>query len=533
MLATQAGYPPLTDYREGRMRTIYACKLEFESDQTSGLWSEVVGWWQWAFQRAAGRSIDFDPNGDVTREGELRAGSRTRLHIWRHADALLREIDWFAPDQYDPTLSWQTSVKLLERSQGVTLEVVLSMSGIEFNVLPAMFNVFTPAIVRTLVTSRRGRLHGIELGAYPRIIGHGEVPGFADLLFNQDRRIPVIAISPDRETGRPIVDGDKLARELSGLAIIAILKSDATFPLTDAVGKALGCFGGAVRIYWPSLKRDPTQDDESPTIHPLYMPWDITERQTPERFASFLVRKVFGIASYRYSESAEIRAVRSGAQRAESQQLAKDGDYEKLFESWSAKDDETRKLQTEIDVLRTENLNLLANQNALFQYDEDSEAEGDEAADLIESGEAEKSFLNVAEAVEAAKANFPHLYFLPDAQKSAKASPFRRPGKVYTCLSVLAEISEKWAEEGSGFSWASAFKTAGFHLSEHQSMTSLGKWGTEYEHVYEGEKRLFELHVTIGGGNPAGCISIHFLRDTNKKRVVIGWVGRHKTNTKS
>ena len=65
------------------------------------------------------------------------------------------------------------------------------------------------------------------------------------------------------------------------------------------------------------------------------------------------------------------------------------------------------------------------------------------------------------------------------------------------------------------------------------SDTTRGKYGNRYKFEYNGEKQIFEPHITIGAGDPNSCASIHFILDGVKKMVVVGYVGRHLPNTKT
>ena len=61
-----------------------------------------------------------------------------------------------------------------------------------------------------------------------------------------------------------------------------------------------------------------------------------------------------------------------------------------------------------------------------------------------------------------------------------------------------------------------------------------GKFGNEYTFQYEGQPLLFENHVTLGRShNPQDCLSVHWLRDDDRKRFVVGWCGKHRTNTRT
>ena len=65
-------------------------------------------------------------------------------------------------------------------------------------------------------------------------------------------------------------------------------------------------------------------------------------------------------------------------------------------------------------------------------------------------------------------------------------------------------------------------------------MTSLGKHGHEYKFFYDGEKHLFDHHITLGAGRQrTHCLSLHWYRDDVRFKLVIGHCGPHLTNTRT
>jgi hypothetical protein len=51
--------------------------------------------------------------------------------------------------------------------------------------------------------------------------------------------------------------------------------------------------------------------------------------------------------------------------------------------------------------------------------------------------------------------------------------------------------------------------------------------GEHYRFEYSGKKTLFDEHITLGGGYPNVCMSIHFIWDEALGKIVIGYFGEH------
>ena len=93
-------------------------------------------------------------------------------------------------------------------------------------------------------------------------------------------------------------------------------------------------------------------------------------------------------------------------------------------------------------------------------------------------------------------------------------------------------MAAEWLS-GEGKSWYASFAEKGFEYKDNVSMTALGKWGDEYFHYWKKRKILFKRHITIGAKQPDKCLSVHFEKDDDDRKIIIAHVGRHKTNTKS
>lgn len=144
---------------------------------------------------------------------------------------------------------------------------------------------------------------------------------------------------------------------------------------------------------------------------------------------------------------------------------------------------------------------------------------------------------SVSEAVEQARAEFAQeLLFLKSAEDSAADSPYQYPERVYELLHALGEIAKRWRTSSLGKEWFDAFQEYNprFVYKPHLSQTTSTNNWADYAFLYDGAKRLFEAHVSLGKSHdPKKCLSVHWYRDDEARRVVVGWCGRHLPNTKT
>jgi hypothetical protein len=201
-------------------------------------------------------------------------------------------------------------------------------------------------------------------------------------------------------------------------------------------------------------------------------------------------------------------------------------------------EDENAGLKEKLRHLQEENADLRAglqlsqdNLRAMWRVGETEEVR---TAESIPEEEAQPE--SIEEAVRIAESNFSEtLVFLESAITSAKDSPFKQPKKVYRALFAMHEVCQEWRKSRSekvtiGL-LEQRFTVKGFKYKPKESMTSTGKWTSEYKAMYEGRKVPIEQHLILGNGGPDTCLRIHFYTDNQKAKYVIAHVGRHKTNT--
>jgi hypothetical protein len=144
----------------------------------------------------------------------------------------------------------------------VTIEAGLSFSTIK----PIRIDPRCPHVVRSLLDLPGPWFHGpSRLYKLQRAVGVAEGEKLALQIADQTRTVPILVIA-DNGGALALQDLDTtLAYDLAGLANIYTIDGEASWGLTDSLGKRHSCFSGGVRVYWPRFS---TQDD--PFLHPLW-----------------------------------------------------------------------------------------------------------------------------------------------------------------------------------------------------------------------------------------------------------------------
>ncbi|MBL8880485.1 MAG: hypothetical protein JNG88_15335 [Phycisphaerales bacterium] len=533
------------------MRTVYATQFEIEAPENSAgdYWDRVCGSTSGWVELYYGRkqiAFDYPTLGGVARPADDHV---VEVDLQQPDESTrLCTVDWSHPDDGDSTLRWQVQVTIAQASGRVECAIVIRVSSSSFSIIPARFTLRRPGLVRTLIESLPCKNASVRLQRTARELSVGDLREFVSLsLANPQRALPVVVVSKDVFSEKPAVDPDDLADRLVGLAEVAVTADKwAGFQLTDELGtKSLSCYDGAVRLYWPGFSVY-----AQPANHPLWLKGQIEWHESNGRpLSDFLMKMLAGIASFRHTDGKTIRAAREAVRRERAKHLedlrakvAKGGEGQAELESlindlWT-ENDKLKKERDEAFARRDEVERDLqaakANLETMYQYQ--SEAEPTKATP--QAAPAEAVFSNVLEATRAAADEFcENLLFLDSAFDAAKDSPFQRPERVKEALQAIDEVCREWRTSlESGVSmgtWESAFERRGFDYKNEISQTTRTKFGHEYMFMYKGKKRLFEKHITDGAKQAQKCFSIHMYRDEDERRVVIGHVGRHLTNTKT
>jgi hypothetical protein len=309
------------------------------------------------------------------------------------------------------------------------------------------------------------------------------------------------------------------------VAIVAQAENaQTTRALSDRLDR-LGCYDGGVRIYWPGFQ---VHDDIR--RHPLIFGARIATLGAPNAERS-IERSIFSVAAFRFIPDARIDSIIAAgeaARRVERVAAARE-EGDATWESYALEiAEEVDGLKAELADLKAENANLRDNQKILFSFSDDESADA-EIPEVI------RNPISAAEAVEFAAADFDNLLFLESSFDAAKKSPFVRPTEIYEALAEMDKVANVWKRNEGGGDLRQMLIDGGLgrRVSSFISQTSKGKWRDDYTFTYQGKRQVFAPHVTLGAGAADTCASIHFLPDSAAGKLVIGYVGRHLTNTRA
>lgn len=257
---------------------------------------------------------------------------------------------------------FSAALSVTTTDESVVVYVVLELGTNATIVAPLNPDPHCPGIVRTLLGGPGSWTHG----GYPvrhrltRLRGFDEGERLAGEILDPARTLPIVLVS--ETTGGDLVLpklDEKLAYDLTGVANVYRIDDDASWALTDVLGRSFCCFGGAVRLFWPRM-----QISDNRFRHPLWtadrvLGFGGNDFDVRERLRKQLRLTIMDAAALSVVRPRQIDAIRSMAKGEELQALREransSSDYAGLAELYAKEND---KLRAEVAELQDENAEL-------------------------------------------------------------------------------------------------------------------------------------------------------------------------------
>jgi hypothetical protein len=241
-----------------------------------------------------------------------------------------------------------------------------------------------PRIVRTLLEAPGRWYHSTsELRLMRHMHTFDEGEGLAAEISDSSRTVPIVAVSQDEEGLVLPYLHEKLAYDLAGLANVVLLDPDATWALTDRLGRIFSCYRGAVRLYWPRLS-----NSDDPYRHPLWTAYRLRSsvadpKETLKRFRRQLRGRIMRAAALSVVRPREIDTIRNAATRrhlAEMKERASSlQDYRDFAEMYAEENERLREkivsLQAKAEQLQMQTIELEDAREALLARLENAEVQ--------------------------------------------------------------------------------------------------------------------------------------------------------------
>lgn len=515
------------------MRTVYGIRFQIPGIGIHELRPRLKAWVEGKYRRAWSQSVTLRADA-----GTLRPLPEHEITFRVHGAAPSRflHLEWTHPGDVDPTLHWMTSLILRESEKLLDCGVSVRISSTTQALTPLRsVQVGRPRIVTDLLHDFPCQISGTPIPIEASELHSGDIDDFVDALESEVRLLPVVLLSHDAWSGRPLRSAQDLQDRLLGLARVVEIDKFAGFELTAAVGRELTCYNGAIRLYWPDFKKT-----SHPFQHPLFLPVRINTLERPGRsFEDYLFNYLSQIAAARFTDSPLIESLRDAVDSERKEELAK------LRQASS--DEFFSQLEQEFDRLTADKKRLVQENAALSgriaSLEQEVETMRENIAtissyrpiDEVVAPETvpERRPSSVAEALANADRGFgDSLRIWSSARQSAEESAFGRPLEAYEALAALEALSKAYftakdRKESIG-SWEAFLAQRGLKYAATESQTTMTKYRETRQFASpDGQRVEMEKHITLGGGSRTHCMQIYFEANDELRKFDIGYCGVH------
>lgn len=534
---------PVSHAPFSRVRSVSQVLLTFQSGDPKKTFGEIrKEALQWLAKRA-GRPLPkhaWDGESfDMLEAGAQPVSAVSLEDLWccRISDA----------DKQVPQRSWTTEFGVLLDANGDVL-FGCRLQCVALGDSP-QFDATIPGVVRQVVSHHNAYLDGYPITSKAwHVATDDEVEALVELLLDPRRLRPVIAVSvggKDGHDGRGVIDADDLARLTVGAAHVVTLTGDASYALTDRLGKEFSVFHQAVRTYRPGMNID----EDSPGDHPIALPGSVEEWSDggATAFHRFLVERalrdtVVGVDIH--GQLPSFADIHAQALKQKRHQAGKQGasDKELLALALEENDSLNRKLKEEKDTY-----------NGLLQSAEvdrrQIESERDQARTDFRSLQARLMHIEAALQATGKQENIPipdsfegleewcgnflsgRVHVMPRAFRIATKSAFKKPELAYQTLLILRDHFVPMKREG-GLDKKKAYDQAlaALGLEESQSFAGAraGEQGDEYKVNYNGRPRDLDRHIKGSSSREERFgFRLYFFWDDDSQQAVVGSFPTH------
>jgi hypothetical protein len=519
------------------MVQLYAARFEIPKQGSGQPASpdEVVraltrAWIESWYKRWKGLEVQLPPelkNFEPTQGHNIQAASE-RTDSGESCWALI----WRYPHPEDESLLWLARVVFSENASSCEFALTLQLDSTRLQFRPPILTLRSPRLVGGIAASFDCRVGPQKVTGTSIPLATADVDNFVRRdLVDPSRSLPLIVVSRRASNDDFVVDPDRLAAKLVGLAVVYALSERGTsYRLTDLLPPRLSCYNGAVRVYWPGFS-----SEDPPTKHPLYHP-DIIARITEQ--GALLEDRLFDrlarISAFRYVDGPiTSRVLQASKTKQKERQVRQLEDLrDSLGKDYQARIDEILGTLAQ----REEIIRSLEDENRLLKerlsdwrlYQSPASSEPTANVPIAEEGE----LGSVAEAVARAKTRFSDsLDFWPSALESAGASRSERYESVFQALEILHRVaSDYFAALDKGASmgrFEDQFAPYRIKYSARESQTTGTKFRQQRTFTNDDRSLFMERHLTIGGGDRQDTVQIFFEIDPSARRFIVGYCGIH------
>jgi hypothetical protein len=462
-------------------------------------------------------------------------------------------ISYSHPDSEIQGRFWNTEIGARRFADGHPLEVSVRLRTDEQSLKVVQLPQLTiPFIVHDLI--RDGSPVPPTPGlAIQYLHDYDDIEKLKTLLQAPPRRHPVILVSKEAQSEKPLIDVDKLRQKVEGLADIVVYPSSLSHLVSTVAGRRCTVWDGGVSFVWSIHDRDNPEHYHGHIFTPdsIRSMWGGEKLTIEHTLLLELTHTTNWLNERRHISPEHVRELARSSELRKARTIADlTGDYKMLAEQMADElsktksenqqqikyyDDHIEEVNSDRDSLKREKQDLerlLASSQAALRaaevklgYDKSDQA-------IAVLRELVGPCLDPETALRAISQLFPtQVMVLEEAFQSASASSkFRDRPEFWRLLWLFS--TDYWEALCQGHQGdAEARKMFGSHYAAHEAegTSSSKRMKRERTFRYQGEDVVMESHLKVGTNSPSPveAIRVHFIWDPQRSLLVIGYAGKH------
>ncbi|MEY4762692.1 MAG: hypothetical protein RLZZ200_2548 [Pseudomonadota bacterium] len=451
-------------------------------------------------------------------------------------------------DKSLPQRTWVAEVGLGQEASGLILfgaRLTCVTRGAE-----QPFQRSIPAFVRRIAEHCAAHLDERRLQKHPWLVdSEADVDRLVQLLTKSQRTATVIVASLPEGSSDPteaVIATDELHRRTFGAAHVVVLSGDASFHLSDRIGREFSVFRQGVRSYLRGF--DP--DNDEPYRHPLGLPERILQwaESGPTGYVDMLVDHALRASVSRQDREHVLppfAEVRRKAARQAMDAARKAGSSDRQLLELAL--EEGHQLRQDLEQVRRESNELLTTadaereaaqqeaRQARFRVDVLRRQNETLEARLVAAGQATAPTLiphNLDDFGEWCDTHLAgHVEVLNRARKGVKSSQYEDDSFLYRALLLLRDQYVTMRRQPSAEArqaYETALQDLGLEESGTISQERLGEQGEEYYATFGSSRRVLDRHLKRGvSKDQRKCFRLYFFWDEDTAQAIVGWMPSH------
>lgn len=405
-----------------------------------------------------------------------------------------------------------------------------------------------PKIVSDVVSQNSCFLDGNIIATAPwNIANESDVNNLIKFLNKKSRNYPVVVISLGDKGGRDssgVIDASELIRKTIGTLHVVTITGDASYILSDMLGKEFSVFHSAVRTYLPGFD----SHSDNPYMHPLALPekikyWDGIGSSA---FLDFITRQTLknSVSSLLEKKLPSFNEIRELTLKKSREDAIKEGSSDKELLEMAMEEIESLKNKQKEDILTYEGLlkETEKDKNEISeernQFKENCNALRARLLHLesqarINGSSMEPEIPNSLGEIEdwCRKHLSGSIVILPRAIHGAKKADFSNMQMIYKTLLLMRNHYVPMKREGGKERrrvYDNELSKLNLEESKCFSESRKGEFEDHYRVIYKGKSRFLDMHYKgCDARNEQHCFRLYFFWDDDDQLAVVGWFPTH------